>query len=345
MVEAKEYSGKWRILNSNIWFDGFLTFSPELGAKLKIFGSFKEHHNDSTKKLIIGQTNEGDLTLLNSYHRKTSTGNSIVTETYEPSIIFEGICALEETQLSFCSTIFRAHNLFQWFDLSGLKITNEGGNSKSYSIDYKSNENIDFYFGEVDSGYISFDAPLTTNGINNRIELFEQSYVTFEYSKPTNYFKILTDISKFISFLTLVTFEQSFPLNIILLDETETSKRKEGKVFESVKCIYKHTKYNEKHKIRKSWYHLLSYNDISKSFPEIIMNCFNVYHEMDSVITLLTNFFRNKYLFSEERFMECIRAIESFHRINYENRKLPKNKYKELVSQVITNSNLKNDDL
>jgi len=43
--------------------------------------------------------------------------------------------------------------------------------------------------------------------------------------------------------------------------------------------------------------------------------------------------------------MECIRAIESFHRINYKNQKLDKNEYDNLVRQVKTNSKLSGQDM
>ncbi|WP_420321662.1 HEPN domain-containing protein [Flagellimonas sp.] len=346
MIEAREYNGKWKIPDVDVSFNGTLTFSAKLGAELKLFGSFKQSFFDNNcKKIIIGETNAGRITLLDSYHRKTSSGKGIVTEIYEPSIIFEGISVLEESQLYFSSVVFRAHNLFQWFDSSDINITNERNNSKCYSINYQSRENIEFSFRENTNGFISFDAPLTTNGVNNRIELYEQAYVSFHYPRSTIYNEILTDISRFISFLTLVTFEQSYPTSIVLLDENETSKKLEGKSFATIKCIYKHTRYSEKHKVRKSWHHLFSYTDISSIFAQTMENWFDLHEEMESVIMLLTNFFKNKYLFSEERFMECIRAIESFHRISHENNKLPKQKYKELVSQVKMNSTLEGEDL
>jgi len=346
MILLKEYNGQWSIPGSEIWFDGTLTFSIEKGGELKLFGNLKEHFFDrSNKEIILGKTSEGEITLINSFHKSTSSGNGITTQKYEPSIILDGIHVNEHSQLTFKSALFRAHNLFQWIDKTAIDLLNPRNDCKKYSIEYEAPENIPFSFGEEKGGFISFDAPLTTNGVNNKIEMYEEAYVHLHYNQPLIYNSILTDISKFINFLSLVTYEQSFPTSIILMDENQTLRKEQDKPYKPVRCIYKHTKYSKRHKIRDPWYHIISFQDISPKFSDIIYKWYNLHQEMESEILLLINFLRNKYLFSEDRFMECIRAIESFHRINYKNQKLDKNEYDNLVRQVKTNSKLSGQDM
>ncbi|MHA7830311.1 MAG: ApeA N-terminal domain 1-containing protein [Flagellimonas sp.] len=342
----KEYNGQWSIPGSEIWFDGTLTYSIEKGGELKLFGNLKEHFFDrSPKEIILGKTNDGEITLINSYHRNTSSGNGITTQRYEPSIILEGIHVNSHSQLTFKSALFRAHNLFQWIDNTSIDLLNPRNDCKKYSIKYEAPENIPFSFGEEKRGFISFDAPLITNGVNNKIEMHEETYVHLHYNQPLSYNSILTDISKFINFLSLVTYEQSFPISIILIDKDQTLRKEESKPYKSVRCIYKHTRYNKKHKIRDSWYHLISFQDISPKFSDITNKWYDLHQEMESEILLLINFLRHKYFFSEDRFMECVRAIESFHRIKHKNQKLDKNKYNKLVQQVKNNSNLSGEDM
>lgn len=346
MILAKEYNGQWSIPGSEIWFDGTLTYSIEKGGVLKLFGNLKEHFFDRTpKKIILGKTNEGKITLINSFHRNTSSGNGITTQKYEPSIILEGIHVNKHSKLTFKSALFKAHNLFQWIDITAIDLLNPRNDCKKYSIEYEAPQNIPFSFGEEKRGSISFDAPLISNGVNNKIELYEEAYVHLHYNQSLMYDDILTDISKFINFLSLITYEQSFPISIILIDENQTLKKEENKPYNSIRCIYKHARYDKKHKIREPWYHLISFQDISPKFPDIIHRSYNLHNEMESEILLLINFLRNKYLFSEDRFLECIRAIESFHRIKYKTQKLDKSKYDHLVKQVKNNSKLAGKDL
>src|SRR5690606_5659347 len=120
----------------------------------------------------------------------------------------------------------------------------------------------------------------------------------------------LMDIYVFSGFITLNTFEQSYATKIMLRDEDYFEDKKS----KTISCLYNNPSYSSRYKHRTKGEHLVHYDDIKEQFPELIKNWYQKYHEIKPVFSLLLYSFKDKLKFSEDKFMDMIRAVETFHR-------------------------------
>jgi len=98
------------------------------------------------------------------------------------------------------------------------------------------------------------------------------------------------------------------------------------------------------HKLRSRGQHLVAYNDIQSEFPLIIENWFKLYEDTQEVIYLVLNYFKDKYRFTTDKFIDTVRALESYHRIHYLNERMPRKDFDNLVSNILDQVNLKKED-
>lgn len=339
------HKGEWKLPTDENWTNGTLEFDIEQGTSLELFGTFNPSFLDrENQKIILGKTTNGDITLIDCIYRgNKSIHNGVIIGKYEPLIILEGHHFTNISKIKFSQVIFRVFNLFQWLNLSGLDV-NIKNQSKSYEIEYEEIQKIEFNLSNNCKGKITFDGPITTNGPYNAIELQEEAYITLDYSEQEYYKTILGDISKIVGFITLVTFEQSYPKRIVFRDNEYKTETKHSNYNKYINCYYEHTNYNKKHKLRNRGQHLVGYQDISSNFPLIIAKWFSLYNDTQEVIFLVLNYFKDKYRFTTDKFIDTVRAIESYHRIHYNNNRIPKDEFDNLVSTILDQVKLDNED-
>jgi hypothetical protein len=344
MIEKFKYKGKWKLPNDSKWIFGTLTYDPILGTELEIFGSFNSIIDRSDKEIIVGKTSKGNITLLHNWYRgsKNNYETGITISTYRSQIVFTGENFHNIDDIKFSHVIFRVFNLFQWLNLSGqeIKTINE---SKEYEIKQNEIPEINFKINNNCNGVISFDSPYESQRRNNEINLHEEVYVTLNYIEKETYNNILNDIYQFISFVTLFSFEQSYPIRISFKDEKFVKEDRHYEYLKFIRFNYRNSEYNENLKIRYKSEHLVNYEDIIDDFPLIIQKWFIFFSEFESVIVLILKYFKHKYLFSTDKFMDIIRAVENFHRIEYKNERIPIERFNQLTANILEQVNLENE--
>ena len=345
MTSRIEYKGEWKLPTDENWVNGTLVFDPDLGSKLELFGTFNPFIFDrSSKEIILGKTTEGEITLVDNWYKgKKQIHNGITIGTYKPIIIIQGYHFNELSSIKFSQVTFRAFNLFQYFNLSGQEydIKNQ---AKSYKIEYDEIPSIDFLLNDNCNGQITFDGPLTIGGEYNEIEIKEEAYVSLNYDSEEDYGQILVDISKVVDLVTLLSFEQSFPTFITFRDAQFTEDINGFEQKKNIYCFYEHGNYGKNYKLRNRGQHLVGYENISEKFPTIIENWFKLYEDTEEVIRLVLKYFKTKYKFSSDKFIDVVRALESYHRIHVNNERLPKEKFDNLVSTILSQTDLNEDD-
>ena len=345
MTSRIEYKGEWKLPDDENWINGTLVFDPDLGSKLELFGTFNPFIFDrESKEIILGKTTEGDITLIDNWYRgKKQIHNGVTIGTYKPIIIIQGYHFNELSSIKFSQVTFRTFNLFQYFNLTG-QIFDIKNQAKSYEIKYDEITPIDFSLNNNCNGQITFDGPLTIGGRYNEMELKEEAYVTLNYNSSEEYQQIFEDISKIVDLVTLLSFEQSYPTFITFKDSKFTEDFNGIIQNKNIYCFYEHGNYNKNHKLRNRGQHLVGYENISEKFPEIIENWFKLYEDTEEVIRLILKYFKTKYKFSSDKFVDVVRALESYHRIHINNERLPKEKFNDLISTILSQIELGKDD-
>ncbi|NQT78710.1 MAG: hypothetical protein HQ565_13440 [Bacteroidetes bacterium] len=345
MTSNIEYIGRWKLPHTSEWINGTLSFNPETGANLELFGTFdKGFHDMSTKPIIHGETNIGEITLFDNWFITAKyQRNGVTIGIYEPILILIGQHFGNVEEAKFRNVRFSAFNLFQWFSLSGIN-QNFSKSGDTYSINYNRLNEINFELNQNCYGNISFDSPVEITDVDNKIDIREQCYVSLSYIEKTPFEDILIDVKKFIGLITLFTFEQSYPLNIAFQDadieeETECGKRKK-----TIKIIYHYDLYSPKYKIRRKHQHLVKYQDIAQIFPNVIKSWFERFNELEPVFSLMLYSFKDKNRFRVEKFMDIVRAIETFHRRTHNSNRLPIAEYDQLVNSILSDVKISKED-
>ena len=347
MIYEKIYKGKFKTPGNTEWYNGTLTFDPENGAKLELFGTFNNWLTDrDSKKIIIGETDQGSVTLVDNWYRKTtSSRNNIVIGTYQPNIIIDGHIFEEVENIKFDKTIFRVFNLFQWIAKTGQNRDDiDYYKLGKFSIHYSEIPEIDFNLNEKATGKLSFEAPIEFGEKQNELKIYEDAYVTFQYVEQKKLEHILSDITRFINSITLFTNEQSYATSILLQNENVKDDNLKIPKPKFMGCHYQNSFFDTKHKFRRRGEFLLDYQEIENEYAQIIQRWFNLYEEIDSVLNLLLKHYKDKYHFSPDNFMDTIRAVENFHRIDHNNERIPVAKFQMLVDQILTEVNLDKED-
>ena len=346
MIENFEIKGEWKYARCDEWLKGSLTYNTETGALLILHGTFNPFlFEKSSKEIIFGKTTDGEVTLIDTWYIKSTTHNQteITVSKYRPSIILVGHLFDSNKSLNFNRVKFKLFNLFNWFALTG-KSVDLTKDVTGYSVKYERVPEITFSLNDNCNGKFSFTSRLNSDSRINKSEISEEASITLEYNKATNYKLIIDDIFKFVRLITLFTYEQSYPISIIFENNKLKKKESRAEYIKSINCIYQNSSYNKNHKVKMCFEHLVKYENVSNILPEILKKWFQKSEEIEDVIILLVNFFKNKYRFSSATFMDCVRALESYHRSYYNNDRIHAEKFKDLVKSILKQVNLETED-
>jgi hypothetical protein len=276
MTENFEINGEWKCPSSDKWLKGSLTYNKETGSLLVLHGTFNTFLFDrSSKEIIIGNTTDGEVTLIDSWYNGSTIHNptNIIISKYKPSIILVGHLFYTYKSINFNRVTFKLFNLFNWFSSSGTSVDFNQDES-GYSVKYEKVPEIAFLLNENFHGKFFFDSRLHLDSKINKSEINEEASITLEYKKETNYKLIIDDIFKFVRLITLLTYEQSYPVSINFYNDKLKKALSKTTNVKSISCVYPNDFYNENHKVRMHFEHLVKYKDVSNILPEILKKWF-----------------------------------------------------------------------
>jgi hypothetical protein len=332
MIQDVSYKGEWSLPGNSEKYSGILTFNPNTGAELEIIGRFRYYLTPSSIDVIHGKTTSGWITLFDTRHHTGHTSHVTNTNVtiYKPSMIFEGHRFESKDVPSFRSVNFSLFNLLEWLDQKHIQ---ENRNKVKYSLEFSNPDSLNFKCYDGCNGKI--ETILNGKYLNElyKIEISQESKITLQYDTPKHYTDILNDIFVMVRFLTLCTYEQSYPLNIEFYDDDLTDEFIQdylGKsVCKPIKCIYQNSFYKPTYQTRKWHQHLLRYELIVKQFQRIVELWFKQSKDLAQPVNLLLQSFIAKYDFTIENFMDIVKALELFHRLNFPNNVLPKESFED----------------
>lgn len=331
MIQNLEHKGLWFLPeneeNQETYITGTLTFDLNNGANLELLGTLEEDDNPDIV-LILGLTSNGKkITLFKSflYQRATSFPGIEICK-YQSSYIFIGEHFKKVEELIFYSIKARFKNFEAWVNKYGFNnLKTDFANN--YKINYEKPESISFKISNELNGKInfSFSAPLNPN--IQKIVIEQKSHLILENSSKKTFFEIIDQLIYFQFFLTLGAYETAYPYSIyLILNETENIELYYKPGFNFIE--------NDKKHIREF---LFSYSDIEHSFEKIISEWFKLKEKIEPITFLLLDSFHNRGKFTENRFLNIVQALETFHRRFKLNEVQPRNEHKKMIT-VILNS-------
>lgn len=345
MIETIKYKGKWSIPNNDKWYSGTLKFNPENGAYLELFGTFNSFFDRKSMEIILGDTDKGEVTLVECFHTGTkSRNNGIIIGRYAPTFILEGHHFNLESEICYRHVSSRIFNSFQWFNKSGLTGNKEETES-NFSISYIQPEPIYFRVNDTCSGKIAFIKATQQNTFHNEFSFKEQLHFSLDYIAKTKFKNIITDVKIIFSFISLMCYEQSYPISITLMDEDYCEEIQHRIYTKQIKCFYRNSFYQSEYKLRLPYEHIVKYKDIVEKFPFAFERWFKLFELYPLVMSHMLNTLKERNHFSEDTFLDTVKALEAYHRDTSDNARIPKKEYKKLIKTIIDSVSLNPDDL
>lgn len=330
MIQNEIVKGNWSLPGETESYSGTLTFNPIDGAELEIHGSFRRTYTHSSIGVVHGQTIDGWITLLN-VRQVISTGSNVTGASltkYTPIYIFVGHRFDSVEQIRFRCVKFSLFNLFEWINPVTVQ---EDSNKGHYILNYVTPAPIPLKCYDGCSGSIECSLDRKSGFDFQEVVIKQKATITLTYDYPRSYKEIIQDTLTFLRFLTLCTYEQSYFIDMILLDddlqETISQGNQKRCIPKLIKLIYQSPFYSPIYKNRKFYRHLVRYESIVSDFETILPSWFTLSKELEQPLELIFRSFINKYEFSVEKFMDIAKAIELFHRLRFSNKVLPEEEF------------------
>ena len=328
-----ECEGLWKVSEDLALF-GKLTYDPNGNMRLELNGVNKTIKINRRLELVTGTTTKGDITLLDLTCENTNTTRKTIKLNYTPKVILKGKIFENSKDLKFRKFKFNLFNLRSWLSIKGGELSLV--NYDSVKFDYSKPEDFTFNVRNEFKGILSQSINVDEDFRNAKIKLEEFSRIEIVYDEKQDIDVILKHIRIITGFITLLTFEQSYPLSISFYDEdyNDIHNPQLGHLF-GLDCYIKRYPYSENYRKRSSNELLVPFTSITDRLGSVLSRWIELEKEITPVVYLLLGAFRDKRNFNVNDFMDIVRALESFHRMTFpEEKKFSDEIFKEILGNI-----------
>ncbi len=335
-----EYRGKWFLPNvPNNKLYGTLKFDSKSKIQLEVVGSFrnrKKLNEPFEGDILLGETTNGKLiTIFKCFEVNFSMSfPGTETQVIDALYIFEGAHFNSESEMHFKSLKAELLHLNEWMGISGFKLTQSDYKKFKYKLEYKLPKPIDFGINDNVSAKINFTAKHPGFGHIYDYELNQNAQIIFEaFKTELTLENILEYLHHFQDFITLGTYEVSYPKAITLYSENQKTQFGKQIIDTEIKLYY-NISVSTSIKPKSLWLFLFNYKDIKKYFKNIIVKWYSNKENLDPIRKILMESFYNKGIFSENRFLNIVQALETFHRRTRKNNVIPENRHSKRITEI-----------
>lgn len=319
LSDSFEYEGLWWLPeNSDDQVPGKVTFSPNNGVYLELLGSFGsvetiEYKAPFQKKIILGITTDGKLCTLLDNNRVSWRDSTpgIYTQSVKSQYAFFGHHFFSEEDITFSSFGISFEHLEEWIGKSpfNVEVINDKGNLKGYKIDFVVPEPIEFPIN-YRNGTIRIASAFDNN--QNRLKSFSvtnEAFILFraESEQSLKWFnKLFFDIERL---LMLLMGEITYPRRI-----QGYLKKKADDNWDNIVVIFK-TPYGRTQSPSISHFEmLLPLAEISSNLQAIFEDWLINANVLRSTYDMFFAQYFKPEIYLETKFLNLMRALESFHR-------------------------------
>ncbi len=299
---------------------GVLTFNPIAGLELELYGAFGHVvFGPHSFPLILGETNQGKVTLLESYRIKASEKQSKFRTQY----LFLGRHFLDINELHFHTSHAEVAGLNAFLKEKTFDISDDQ-TVRKWEISYEAFDRLNLNISEhLQAEIFAEGIPRFEHNSRTKVRVTEKVWFKQVYGAAVNFKEILSDLQKFWEFLNLCLDRPSFPYQIILKSDTYE---------ENVRLYYKNIFYQPQ--FGEFIHPILSFTDLKKDFTQLIQNWFESYKTYGHLIHLRLYYYSNKNRFTIDRFLDMARILESFHRLSRKNIRMDPEDYRKFLLKI-----------
>ncbi|HEV2864233.1 MAG TPA: HEPN domain-containing protein [Pyrinomonadaceae bacterium] len=342
-MDNTEHSGKWWLpSNPEHAVSGTLTFSNQDGAELRLIGSLEAFDTFNTElktyPIILGLSVDGKLITLNGCMsadtRMTIPG--FVSQAYRIDLCFIGGHISDESQLRFKRLELQYSRLPDWVFTSGFSITKYDNEPHRLEVNYVLPDDIKAITTKGTFS-ITFTFNLKGDGIEE-INLRQSVWLEIEADDEYSFYQLITRyVRPLQNFLSLAATKPNSILRLKVYSKDMFAETPDGNSQEtSLEVIFSQTYYEVKPaKLLLVFDMLFNLHDIAEELQGVLESWLRVSEELDTVCNL---FFGIQYIpkmYSKQKFLYVVQAIETYHRRRFANNVLPKGAHKARIREIL----------
>lgn len=350
MREKHVYQGNWHLPSLEEMVGGILTFEPDEGAHLELFGGFScwdPFNLPSGIEIILGTAVGGRaITLLEcSCTSRRNSGYGMTSMEYlKFSVRFVLIDAhIEKLEaLKFNKIVAHIHNLREWVGISGLNVEyDDFSDRREIKAAYKQPVNIEFEIDHATTGKLVFDRKTSgRHRVAFEFSLEQDLKLEIASTESMPLEQLLKKVTIFQNFLILALYHPTFILEIALeSDSIVRSYDGFGNIPTSITLLasqqYKVDFFDPKKNEHELFF---TYKNIAQPFPKMIKVWYQKYEQLDHIMYLLFQQFYLRSHFTENSFLNLAQAIESYHERSRPLTKMPKSDYERMRNSLLATS-------
>lgn len=279
---------------------------------------------------------EGEVTLEGClYKRVNLTGGIGEKSLIHVNCAFLGYAFKQGEEIEFDSLSFSVDHLEEWVGITGISFDHKPNEKDVYAINYSRPKDIVI---KLDSGYelkIAFGYAFKGTSSLKETKVEHITSLVIEGGKPIHYEELSNlahDVVKFIS----LAFEK--PLVISRVRGRKKVQTEEGsQVVDFISIYYKSSRYNAD-------VNDLEVNDMIFQFRDVADNASHHFNkwmkackELSPSISLYFSSAAGQHGVIEARFISLVQGLETYHRANSYDKKMPQDIFEGLVIHLINN--------
>ncbi|MEQ1554732.1 MAG: HEPN domain-containing protein [Ferruginibacter sp.] len=299
-------------------------------------GNLTNDENGEFSVTLLGCTNVPDEPFI--LHGTTATGKKITLYncfTSSRRMSFPGIPSVEISaiycftgehltfeSLQFNSAILKISSLNEWVDIGGFNdFTNDDNN---FAITYKNPDPITFYKTDSVEFIILFYSTSPYFRPKHNCTVTQDTVILIKHNSTFNLDTFWKYISSIKSFLTLAYFSEP---------QLQEIKFKQSEKDIECKYVGQKNEISEQKSSRRNF--LFTFKNIENDFLTIFKKWTELNVIIEPVINVLQECFGNRNIISENKFLNVMQGIETFHRRRRQNEKEGKVFHKNKVAEII----------
>lgn len=341
MEKNIKVTGAWWLPDSpRKRINGTLTFSPETGCELEIYGVFNEKQRGCLPEqptIILGISQEKKpITLYRCINTELSYPFfSLGASKYFAHFMFEGIHFKNESEICFHQLNIDYLNADSWIGISGFKfVFDENEDKITYKIEYSNPSEIIIPINDsldVGIGFSCIGPSLSH--IQSEVTINQKSILFARSKKGDISFEDLDHKLQIFCDLFQISI-QRIPQVISFFGFSTKLSINSGKdkKYLPIEIYYQPIEYTKNCKKISQQEMLFIYKDLDIDQIKIWVENF---FEIQTFFALYRSLFFRDHLFVETRFINISQALESAHSLLFENNFMPKKEFENRILKVL----------
>lgn len=327
-MEEFEYKGTWWVPggNSTAQVPGTLTFSEDSGAYLDLLGTIEDVPHSITRKdvgvfpVILGMTVSGKkITLTDCFQAGTTFGSGgFPTARYRAQIAFVGEHFNMPSDILLDDLTVEYQHLREWTCVKGLAYSQTLGPPKGFQYAYAVPDAISFVSPALEE--MEFEISFSCNIEHKRdeVKLREQAWCKMTPKQPMSFMNYERAMFGMQEFLALAVAHPVRPLSIygtiangiyfVEFNGEQIARQTTVGIYFSVKRVADDTE------ILHPLIMMFPFDSVKERVGTLVDNWFAKRERLRPVYDLFFAVLRGADLYSENRFLFAIQALETYHR-------------------------------